>query len=158
MDTHVRVVAWLWFISGALGIIGALCFGASVGGGGLFSQDETAILVTSIVSLVCGSFFFLQSIIEIIAGIGLLKYHSWARILAIILGILNLFAFPLILPLLLGIYTLWVMFNKETKLLFEGETASFEDMPVSDEIAPESFESSEVEVEVIEEESEEPAE
>jgi hypothetical protein len=138
MDTHVKVVAWLWIISGALGIIGALCFGASTVGGGLISQDETAILVTSIVSLACGSFIFLESVIEIIAGIGLFKYRSWARILAIILGILNLFAFPLVLPLLLGIYTLWVMFNKETQLLFASE--------------PDSFESSEVEV--IEEEYE----
>lgn len=158
MDTHVKVVAWLWIISGALGIIGALCFGASVGGGGWISQDETAILVTSIVSLVCGSFIFLESIIEIIAGIGLFRYHSWARILVIILGILNLFAFPLVLPLLLGVYTLWVMFNQETKLLFEGETASFEDVPASEVIEPESFESSEVEVEVIEAETEEPDE
>ena len=136
MDTHVKVVAWLWIVSGALGIIGALCFGGSVIGGGLISQEENAILGTSIFAVVCGSFIILESVLEVLAGIGLLGYRSWARILAIILGILNLFAFPLILPLILGIYTLWVMFSGETKQLFESGPGSSElvednaDMPL----------------------------
>lgn len=37
-----------------------------------------------------GGFLILISIPGIVAGIGLLKYKSWARILAIILGVLNL--------------------------------------------------------------------
>ena len=119
MDTHIKVIAWLWIFLGVLGVLGALCFGASSVGGGLISEDETAILATSITAAVCGGFFILGSAIEILAGIGLLKYREWARILAIILGILNLFALPLILPFLLGIYTLWGMFNEETKQLFE---------------------------------------
>jgi len=134
METHVKVVAWLWIIFGALGVIGALCFGVSAVGGGLISQDDTAILATSITAAVCGSIIILESGLEILAGIGLLKYKSWARILAIILGILNLFAFPLILPLLLGIYTLWVMFSGETKQLFEGGSVSSEFVDVNAEI------------------------
>lgn len=121
MDTHVKVAAWLWIIFGAFGVIGALCFGLSVPAGGLISQDDTAITVTSIVGGVCGSFFLIEAVLEIITGIGLLRFKSWSRILAIILGILNLFAFPLIIPALLGGYTLWLMFNHEVKQLFEAE-------------------------------------
>ena len=122
MDTHVRILGWLWIIFGVLGILGALCIGISTAGGGLISQDDTAILVTLIVAVVCGGLFFLGSALNIIAGVGLLKYKSWARILAIILGIVNLFGFPI--GTALGIYTFWVMFNEETKHLFENGYAS----------------------------------
>jgi hypothetical protein len=40
--------------------------------------------------------------------------------LAIILAILNLIFFPI--GTILGIYTLWVLFNDETKTLFETES------------------------------------
>jgi hypothetical protein len=53
------------------------------------------------------------------AGLGLLQYKSWARILAIILGILNLILFPV--GTAVGIYTLIIMFNEEAKALFNGE-------------------------------------
>jgi hypothetical protein len=124
MDTHVRILGWLWIIFGVLGILGALCIGVSTAGGGLISQDDTAILVTAIVGVVCGGLFFLGNVLNIIAGAGLLKYKSWARILAIILGIVNLFGFPI--GTALGIYTFWVMFNEETKQLFESGFTSSE--------------------------------
>ena len=124
MDTHVRILGWLWIISGVLVILGAFCLGISATAGGLISEDETAILVTSIVVGLCGSLLFLGNVLNIIAGFGLLKYKSWARILAIILGIINLFVFPI--GTALGIYTLWAMFNEETKQLFERGFASSE--------------------------------
>ncbi|MFC2053885.1 hypothetical protein ACFLV7_06240 [Chloroflexota bacterium] len=124
MDKHVRILGWLWIIFGVLGILGALCIGISTAGGGLISQDDTAILATSIVAVVCGGFFFLGNVLNIIAGVGLLKYKSWARTLAIISGIFNLFAFPI--GTALGIYTFWVMFNEETKQIFKSGFASSE--------------------------------
>ncbi len=124
MNTHIRILGWLWIIIGVLGMLGALCLGATVAGSGFISEDETAILVTSIVAVVCGSMFFLENVLNIIAGIGLLKYKSWGRILAIILGIINLFGFPV--GTALGIYTLWAMFNDETRQLFERGLASSE--------------------------------
>jgi len=64
--------------------------------------------------------FFLPGIIAyVVAGYGLLNYKSWARILSIILAILNLILFPI--GTALGIYTLIIMFNEETKALFRGE-------------------------------------
>jgi hypothetical protein len=133
MDTHVRILGWLWIIFGAVGILGALCLGVTIAGGGLISEDQTAILVTSIVAVVCGGLFFLGSALNIIAGVGLLKYKSWARILAIILGIVNLFGFPV--GTALSIYTFWVMFNEETKQLFENGFASSELLEENTELA-----------------------
>ena len=124
MDTHVKVLGWLWIIIGALGLMGALCAFVSIAGGGLISGDQDAIIATSITATVIGSLIFLLSIPSIIAGIGLLKYKSWARILAIILAVLNLFAFPI--GTALGIYTLWALLNKETTALFESGLESVE--------------------------------
>jgi hypothetical protein len=57
------------------------------------------------------------SIPGIIAGIGLMKYQSWARILTIVLSILDLVSIPF--GTALGIYGLWVLFTAEGARLFE---------------------------------------
>ena len=117
MDTQVKVLGWLWIIVGALGLLGALCASAAIAGGGLISGEPEAIIATSITAAAIGGFVFLISIPDIIAGIGLLKFKSWARIVALILAVINLFAFPI--GTALGIYTLWALLNKETTPLFE---------------------------------------
>lgn len=52
------------------------------------------------------------AVLGIIAGWGLLERQSWARILALILGFLSLFHFPI--GTVLGIYTLWVLLPAES--------------------------------------------
>jgi hypothetical protein len=111
MDTHVKVVGWLWILNGLLSvlmaIIGLVILNLNVSG----ARD--ALLASG--GALC---FFLPGIIAyILAGYGLLKYKGWARILVIILAILNLILFPI--GTAIGIYTLWAMFNNETKALFE---------------------------------------
>jgi ABC-type glycerol-3-phosphate transport system permease component len=74
--------------------------------------------------------FFLPGVIAyVLAGYGLLKYKSWARILAIILAILNLILFPI--GTALGIYTLVIMFNDEAEALFSGQVTPVEMEEVS---------------------------
>ena len=124
MDTHVKVLGWLWIVVGVLGFLGAFCAFVAIAGGGLISGEQEAIIATSITATVIGGFVFLLSIPDIIAGIGLLKYKSWARILAIILAVLNLLAFPI--GTALGVYTLWALLNKETTPLFESGLESVE--------------------------------
>ena len=117
METHVKVAGWLWVVVGALSLLGALCAVASIGGGGLISGDQDAIIATSITATFVGGFLVLSGAVNLIAGIGLLKFKSWARILALILAILNLLAFPI--GTALGVYTLWVLLSKETEPLFQ---------------------------------------
>ena len=57
------------------------------------------------------------SLPSILAGWGLLKRKSWARILTIILAVLSLPGFPV--GTLVGAYALWVMLNKDTAPLFQ---------------------------------------
>ena len=57
------------------------------------------------------------SVPGIIAGVGLLSYQPWARILTIVLSILDLISIPF--GTALGIYGLWVLFTTEGARLFE---------------------------------------
>ena len=58
----------------------------------------------------------LVSLPGLIAGIGLLKFRPWARILGIVVAILNLINIPI--GTVVGIYALWVLFSRETERLF----------------------------------------
>jgi hypothetical protein len=112
MKTHVKIVAWLYIVMGLLGILLALVVGALILGGGLISGDDTAIRVTTIVAIVLGSLVVLLSVPGVVAGVGLLGFKPWARILTIILSVLNLPGFPI--GTLVGIYSLWVLLDSET--------------------------------------------
>ena len=68
-------------------------------------------------------FLVLTSLPGLIAGIGLLKSRSWARILGIVVAILNLIHIPI--GTAVGIYALWVLLNRETEQLFAGSLVNF---------------------------------
>jgi len=85
------------------------------------SGEPGAEEAAGIMGLVGGFVFVLTLILclpSILAGWGLLKRKPWARIVAIILGVLSLPGIPL--GTAIGIYTLWVMLNKDTMPLFGG--------------------------------------
>lgn len=117
MERHVRILGTLYIIFGVLLLITALIIYSTVKMGGILSGDETAIFVTELVSTILGAFFLLLSIPGIIGGIGLLKFKNWAKILVIIIGILNLLNIPL--GTILGVYTIWVLMNNQTEQLFK---------------------------------------
>jgi fructose-specific phosphotransferase system IIC component len=125
MDTHVKVVGWLWIVNGMLSILMAIIGLTVINWPGIVPSARDSLLAST--GALC---FFLPGIIAyIVAGYGLLKYKGWARILAIILAILNLILFPI--GTALGIYTLVIMFNEETKSLFKGEVTPAEVEEVS---------------------------
>lgn len=116
MNTHVKVVGWLWIAYGVVSIL-LVVFGLIIANLNIPGQQES-IIVTS--GVLC--FFIPLIAADFAAGLGLLEYKSWARILAIIMAVINLvFMCWLILPAALAIYTLVIMFNEETKVLFRGE-------------------------------------
>lgn len=123
MKTHVQVVGWLWIANGVVSIL-MVVFGLIIANLNI-PNSQDAVLVTSGV-LCC----FVPGIAaDFAAGLGLLQYKSWARILAIILGIVNLILFPI--GTAVGIYTLIIMFNEQTKALFRGESSPTEMEEVS---------------------------
>lgn len=118
MKGHLTIVAALSIGFGALGVVIALILFVAVVGGGMLSGDAMAISITAIVGTVIAGFIALISIPDIIAGIGLLKRKSWARIMALILACVDLILIPI--GTIIGAYCIWVLVHDETVKLFEG--------------------------------------
>ena len=117
MEKHVTLVAVLNIAFGFLGIfLGIFVFIVLVGAG-IISQDPEALTITSIVGIAVGFFLILTSIPEVIGGFGLLKRRPWARVLVLIIAVLDLFMIPI--GTIIGIYELWVLLNEDTAKLFK---------------------------------------
>jgi hypothetical protein len=117
MRQHVQILAAIYIALGAVGGVIALIVFVAIAGGGLLSGDPTAMTITTIVGASIAAFFLLMAAPAIAAGIGLYRYRSWARPLAIVLGFLLLWAFPI--GTAIGICTLWALLQSETAQLFE---------------------------------------
>ncbi len=124
MEKHITIVAVLNIVFGTLGILIGITTLAAISGGGLISRDPTAMKITGIVGPAIGFFFFLTSLPEVIGGIGLLKRRGWARVLVMIIAVLDLLEIPI--GTAIGIYTLWVLVNEKTAQLFAQAAASRE--------------------------------
>lgn len=122
METHVRVVAVLHMAMGALGVIGALTLVLIFGGvAGLVgaSSDPDARLALPIIGLAGAAlvgFVLILSLPSVIIGVGLWRLSAWARVGGIVLGILELVWIPI--GTVVGIYTVLVLFAKDTERLF----------------------------------------
>lgn len=117
MATHIKVLAWLHIVFGLFGsFIALLVFGGtmiSLPFAGSLSNSAIVGITGTFVSLLLGG----MSLLQLVAGWGLLGRKSWARILTIVLGVISLIRFPL--GTALGIYTLWVLMSKDGAAQFE---------------------------------------
>lgn len=122
MSTHVKVLAVIFLVYGALGVLAAcaapLFFGSLAAIVGASHDDDAhlGMAVLGLTGLAFAVFFFVTSIPGVICGWGLLKFRPWARILGIVLAAICLINIPL--GTILGIYALWVFFHKDTEALF----------------------------------------
>jgi hypothetical protein len=119
MKDHVRILAWCFITYSSIIILVGMCIGAVVLFGGAVSGDREAIFITGAVGAGIACFLIIISLPGMFAGIGLLKMRPWGRIVAIVVGALNILSFPL--GTALGVYTLWVLLNPETEALFRGQ-------------------------------------
>lgn len=126
MDTHVKVLAVLYILMGALGLCLALlvffALGTVAGIVGISAPPEDAAIAVPLLGLgatALGVFFLLLSLPLLIAGWGLIKLQPWARVLGIVLAAINLINFSIFpVSTAIGIYGLWVLLTKETERLF----------------------------------------
>lgn len=123
MEGHVKAVGIIYMVFGCLGALGGLImllFFGGLGGAAVVSGEQEGQAVGGILGMLGGFLFVAMLIVSlpsILAGWGLLKRKSWARILTIILAVLSLPGFPV--GTLVGAYALWVMLNKDTAPLFQ---------------------------------------
>jgi hypothetical protein len=124
METHVKVLGILHIVFGAIGILIGLFvlafFGGLAGLVGATEQSEGAFVAIPILGGIGGLVFVLLLAISlpgIIAGVGLLGFKPWARILSIVISGLELLNVPF--GTALGIYGLWVLLSNRTEILFQ---------------------------------------
>jgi len=125
MTTHVRVLAVLQIVYASLGLLLGVAIGLLFGGiativGFSAPLDDSVVAVPILAAIggVASSIIIMLSLPRLIAGIGLLKYSNWGRILTFVVSILGLIDFPFGTGL--GVYALWVLLHRDTGPLFEG--------------------------------------
>src|SRR5437763_6242941 len=102
MDTHVKVLAVLYIVLSALGTLVAFVIatvfsvaGVATAAGPSRGDAAIALSIIGLAGTALSVFLLVVSLPGLVAGIGLLKYKPWARILTIVLSALNLINFPL---------------------------------------------------------------
>lgn len=113
MDSHKRILGIIYIVSGILILFGMILvslffslfipFIAEQAGG-----DEQWVFnwLVPFIRAIAIFFCLVIALPSLIAGWGLLNNRSWAMILALIVGCLRLFSFPI--GTAIGIYTIWV--------------------------------------------------
>lgn len=111
LERHINILGWLHIGLNALTLVIMVFVGFIMLGAGVLSGEAEAMGIMFIMAMVIGAIMLFVSVPGIIAGWGLLKGKNWARVLALVLGCLNILSFPF--GTAVGIYTLWVLLIHE---------------------------------------------
>jgi hypothetical protein len=116
LQLHITILGWIQIVSSAVFlVIGGFVF-LLLSGIGFASGDPTATAILSVVGTSVGILIMVLALPSLLAGYGLLTGKSWGRILAIVVGVLGLFNFPI--GTLIGAYTLWVLLQEDAAVYF----------------------------------------
>ena len=123
MQTHVKVLGVLFIVLSVMGLLVAafMLLAVGVAGGIVRSVADSAdaaiaLPILGLAGTGLAIFLSLLAAPGLVAGIGLLRFRPWARILGLVVAILDLIHFPF--GTVLGIYGIWVLLSKETEALF----------------------------------------
>lgn len=122
MEKHINVVASLRIGFSLLGILLGGLFYTVFYFVGDFVDDPDAELVLSIIANVVMVLIVIICIPGILAGIGLFKRKEWARILTLIISVIDLFNVPV--GTAIGAYSIWALVQPETVELFKQNKAN----------------------------------
>jgi len=128
MAQHVKIIGILHIVFASLlilaGIICLLVLGGIAGVVGTSphtsSDDLAAVPILGGIGGLIFVLFLILGLPGLIGGIGLIQFKPWARIVIIVLSVLDLFNIPF--GTALGIYGLWALLNKETETLFSRQS------------------------------------
>ena len=123
MAQHVKILGILHIVFGSIFVLGGmtalLVMGGIAGIVGVSDQsadNPAAIPILAIIGAIVCVLCLVLGIPGIIAGVGVMQYRPWGRVVMIVLSALDLLNVPI--GTALGIYGLWVMLNRETELMF----------------------------------------
>ena len=117
MEKHINVVAALQIGLSVFGIVTGIIILIVLSLVGGFVDDKDASFIIQLVGGIVSFFMFLLSVPGIIAGIGLLGKKEWARILTLVLSVMNLMNIPI--GTAVGAYSIWALVQEETVALFK---------------------------------------
>jgi len=116
LEQHLKILGVLWLVFSVMRILPGLTL-LGIGHFGRFGFPFSFPFHGGFLAPLLGSigvFLSVTAVAGIAAGWGLLDRRPWARTLAIVLGIIKLFEFPL--GTALGGYTLWVLASQGAEL------------------------------------------
>jgi hypothetical protein len=116
LGTHVTVVGWLQIVNGLLGIMWGVFLAALILGVGIAVEEAIVLRILLVTASALGGLLFVLSVPGIIAGIGVLRRASWARLMALVLAVFELVLFPI--GTLLGGYTIFVLSQRAAPEVF----------------------------------------
>jgi len=128
MRQHLIILAALHFLLSAFGLfVAAITLAAMLGAGAVIGVTHTADvplwtgLLVGTVGTIVSAVFALLALPGLALAYGLWKRRPWARVLGIVIGVLDLLHFPF--GTIVGAYTLWAMFQPETREILDEERA-----------------------------------
>lgn len=125
MEQHIKILGILNIVFGGVGALGGIVILIVFAGaygivGAVSSYQSEAALALPIIGIIGGALAILLLILSapaIIAGIGLLRFRPWAKILGIVVSALHIFNVPF--GTALGIYGLWVLCSQQSQSCFD---------------------------------------
>jgi hypothetical protein len=121
MERHTTVVGVLHIAYNVVGLMIGLFLFTFLTGIGIFTGDDVALTVLTLVATFLAGLFLVGSVPGIIGGVFLLQRKEWARILVIIVSFFDLLHIPL--GTLLGAYSLWVLLSSDVVAAFQDKRA-----------------------------------
>jgi hypothetical protein len=113
MQTHLKIVALLNIVVGALFTFGGVMVALIMPLVGMSTGDLSGALVLGTLGVVGGALLAILGLPQVIGGVGLLANRNWARYVLIVTSALSLFKFPI--GTVLGAYALWVLLHEESR-------------------------------------------
>lgn len=123
MEKHVNIVAALQIGLSIFNLLIAFLLFTVLKLVGGFIDDSNGATILSLIADILSILFIIISVPGILAGMGLYKRKEWARILTLVISVIQIFSFPF--GTAIGIYSIWALIQPETITLFSQSEQGF---------------------------------
>jgi len=116
LETHITLVGWLQIVYSVMWLLAGGFLAALILGVGTATRDPVAYRIMAVTASTLGGLLFVLSVPGLVAGFGLLHRDSWSRIMALVLAVFQLAAFPI--GTVLAGYTAFVLSQRAAPEVF----------------------------------------
>ena len=116
MEKHINVVAALQIGLSIFNLLIAFLIFTVLKLVGGFVDDTNGATILSLIADILAIVFIIISVPGILAGMGLYKRKEWARVLTLVLSVIEIFNFPV--GTAIGIYSIWALIQPENITAF----------------------------------------